>query len=84
MEENSPTGNSVETTGAQIESPTGQEQQQVTAEQSTQETISREQSQGAVSDDTANQQQAEQQTQTQQTGGDSQTDDGLAKLQQYL
>lgn len=76
MEENSPTGNSVETTGAEItNSPTGQEQQQVTAEQSTQDTNSREQSQGSVSDDTANQQ-----TQTQQTGGESQTDDGLAKF----
>lgn len=76
--ENSPTGESVETTGAQITGPTGQEQQQQPAEQ-TQETISREQSQEAVSDDTANQP-TQAQTQTQQTGGDSQTDDGLAKF----
>lgn len=80
---NSPTGESVETTGAEI-SPTSQEQQVQTPAEQTQETISREQSQEAVSDDTANQNQNPQgdgtQKQTQQTGGDSTTDDGLAKF----
>ena len=81
MEENSLTGNPVETTGAQM-SPTGEGLQQQPAEQSTQDTNSGANTQGSVSDDTATQQQAEQQTQTQQTGGDSQTDDGLAKFAQ--
>lgn len=80
---NSPTGESVETTGAQM-SPTGEEQQLTTAEQTNQETNSREQSQESVSDDTANQPQNQEaqttQTQTQQNGGDSTTDDGLAKF----
>lgn len=65
--------------------PTGQEQQQPTAESTNQETIPNEQSQGAVSDDTANQNQNQQtgegeEKQTQQTSGENKTDDGLAKF----
>lgn len=63
--------------------PTDQSVEQQSAESANQETISREQSQEAVSDDTANtnqQQEAEGEKQTQQTGGDSKTDDGLAKF----
>lgn len=83
---NSPTGNPADTsTGVTDESqnPTGNEQQTNTAEQN-QETNSREQSQGSVSDDTAQQNQNQngdgQQTQTEEQGGDSTADDGLAKF----
>lgn len=71
--EESLTGNSVETTGAEV-SPTGQEQQNQPAESQNQETISREQSQEAVSDDTAAKQTE------QNNGGSSDDDDGLAKF----
>ena len=71
--ENSPT-EQVAVTPASVE-PTGQEQQQQVSAEQNQETNSREQSQGSVSDDTAQQNQ----TQTQQKGGESTTDDGLAK-----
>lgn len=72
--ENSPT-EQVAVTPASNET-TGQGQQQISAEQN-QETNSREQSQGSVSDDTAQ----TTQTQTQQNGGgENQTDDGLAKF----
>lgn len=61
--------------------PTEDAAQQTPAESVNQDTISREQSQEAVSDDTANQQPNEEaEKQTQQTGGESQTDDGLAKF----
>jgi len=57
--------------------PTGNTEVQLqSAEQSNQDANSREQSQESVSDDTANQEQK----QTQQTGGESNTDDGLAKF----
>ena len=72
--ENSPT-EQVAVTPASVE-PTGQEQQQPISAEQNQETNSREQSQGSVSDDTAQQNQ----TQTQQNGGGSTTDDGLAKF----
>ena len=72
--ENSPT-EQVAVTPASVE-PTGQEQQQQVSAEQNQETNSREQSQGSVSDDTAQQNQ----TQTQQNGGESTTDDGLAKF----
>lgn len=83
MENNSPTEGAVVTPASN--EPTGQEQQQQTsAESQNQETNPGVQSQGSVSDDTANQNQNQngdgQQTQTQQTGGDSTTDDGLAKF----
>ena len=72
--ENSPT-EQVAVTPASVE-PTGQEQQQPISAEQNQETNSREQSQGSVSDDTAQQNQ----TQTQQNGGESTTEDGLAKF----
>ena len=72
--ENSPT-EQVAVTPASNE-PTGQEQQQPISAEQNQETNSREQSQGSVSDDTAQQNQ----TQTQQKGSESTTDDGLAKF----
>ena len=72
--ENSPT-EQVAVTPASNE-PTGQEQQQPISAEQNQETNSREQSQGSVSDDTAQQNQ----TQTQQNGGESTTEDGLAKF----
>lgn len=72
--ENSPT-EQVAVTPASVE-PTGQEQQQPISAEQNQETNSREQSQGSVSDDTAQQKQ----TQTQQKGSESTTDDGLAKF----
>lgn len=72
--ENSPT-EQVAVTPASVE-PTGQEQQQPISAEQNQETNSREQSQGSVSDDTAQQNQ----TQTQQKGSESATDDGLAKF----
>ena len=72
--ENSPT-EQVAVTPASVE-PTGQEQQQPISAEQNQETNSREQSQGSVSDDTAQQNQ----TQTQQKGSESTTDDGLAKF----
>lgn len=72
--ENSPT-EQVAVTPASVE-PTGQEQQQPISAEHNQETNSREQSQGSVSDDTAQQNQ----TQTQQKGSESTTDDGLAKF----
>ena len=72
--ENSPT-EQVAVTPASVE-PTGQEQQQPISAEQNQETNSREQSQGSVSDDTAQQNQ----TQTQQNGSESTTDDGLAKF----
>lgn len=80
--ENSPT-EQVAVTPASVE-PTGQEQQQPISAEQNQETNSREQSQGSVSDDTAQQNQNQQngdgqQTQTQQKGSESTTDDGLAK-----
>lgn len=65
----------VTVTPASVE-PTGQEQQQPISAEQNQETNSREQSQGSVSDDTAQQNQ----TQTQQKGSESTTDDGLAKF----
>ena len=69
--ENSPTGES--TVAPASNEPTGEAIVDNTAEQ-TQETSSREESQGSVSDDTAV-------TQTQQTvSGEDQTDDGLAKF----
>lgn len=79
MEENSPTDNTVETTGVET-NPTSTEQQEVTAEQSTQETSSGNNTQESVSDDTANTQETAQQKQTEETGGESQTDDGLTKF----
>ena len=72
--ENSPT-EQVAVTPASNE-PTGQEQQQPISAEQNQETNSREQSQGSVSDDTAQQNQ----TQTPQKGSESTTDDGLAKF----
>lgn len=61
--------------------PTDNAAQQQPAESQNQETISREQSQEAVSTDTATQQPNEEAAkQTQQTGGESQADDGLAKF----
>lgn len=68
--------------------PTGQQPAvPQSAEQSNQDANSREQSQGKVSDDTAQQQNQnpqgdgqQQQTQTQQQGSESTTDDGLAKF----
>ena len=61
---------------------TGQTTEQLqSAEQSNQDANSREQSQGKVSDDTAQQNQnSETQKQTQQQGDANQTDDGLAKF----
>ena len=72
--ENSPT-EQVAVTPASVE-PTGQGQQQPISAEQNQETNSREQSQGSVSDDTAQ----KNQTQTQQKGSESTTDDGLAKF----
>lgn len=61
---------------------TGQEQPTNVSAEVNQETNSGANTQGSVSDDTANQpqQNSEEQKQTQQTGGDSTTDDGLAKF----
>jgi hypothetical protein len=75
---NSPTEGATETTGLQ-EQPTSQEQMQQSAEQN-QETNSGANTQESVSDDTATGSQGQEQTQTQQTGGESQTDDGLANF----
>lgn len=84
MDVNSPTEGAVQTPASN--EPTGQEAgQQQSAEQQNQDTNSGVQNtQGSVSDDTANQNQNQngdgQQTQTQEKGGDSTTDDGLAKF----
>ena len=60
--------------------PTGQTTEQLqSAEQSNQDANSREQSQGSVSEDTA-QQNTETQKQTYEQGGTTQADDGLAKF----
>lgn len=79
---NSPTGTNSEDTGLSNE-PTGASQEQVTAEQ-TQDTSSGANTQESVSDDTADQNQNQnddgEQKQTKQTGGESKTDDGLAKF----
>lgn len=81
--EDSLTGTTVETTGAEItSSPTSQEQQVNTAENN-QETNSGTNTQESVSDDTANtptQTSDGTQKQTQENGGGSTTDDGLAKF----
>ncbi len=78
---NSPTEGAPQTPASN--EPTGQQPVvPQSAEQSNQDTNSREQSQGKVSDDTANQAptDTEGQKQTQQTGSATQTDDGLAKF----
>lgn len=81
--ENSPTEGAPQVPASN--EPTGQQPAvQQSAESQNQDTNSGANTQGSVSDDTANQQQqqtgAEEQTQTQQTGGESTTDDGLAKF----
>lgn len=76
---NSPTEGESASAGLPTQ-PTGDEQIQQPAEQSNQDANSREQSQGSVSDDTANQQQAEQKQTQQNEGGGSKPDDGLANF----
>lgn len=72
---NSPTEGEQQTTGLENQ-PTGEEQVQQTSAEQNQETNSGANTQESVSDDTAQ----NQQTQTEEKGGQSQTDDGLAKF----